>query len=231
MTLDRLLRHLDRSPDSGALIATVVVVDEASMVGTRKLARLLDHAHSRQRQGRARRRPLSAPRIDAGGAFVGLAARLHAPQLDRRTAARLEPWNALALAQLRDRRRQSRLRLLPHSRAGSITDETASDCGPTRRRLVDRPHHRTLQLMLANRNADVDDLNQRARQPSPPRRHARSLDHARDRRPQVRDRRRHPHHPQRLPPRCPQRHPRAPSRTSTPQPRTTIQRDRTRWSC
>src|SRR3546814_7446327 len=42
-TIDRLLRDLNRAPFGPR---TVVVVDEAAMVGTRKLARLLEHAEA-----------------------------------------------------------------------------------------------------------------------------------------------------------------------------------------
>src|SRR5581483_9597031 len=45
-TLARLLNDLDR-PDAGGLPPqSVLVVDEAAMVGTRQLARLLDHAQT-----------------------------------------------------------------------------------------------------------------------------------------------------------------------------------------
>ena len=44
-TLDRLLADLDQpGPLSGLAPNTVVVLDEAGLVGTRKLARLLEHA-------------------------------------------------------------------------------------------------------------------------------------------------------------------------------------------
>src|SRR3546814_15947263 len=42
-TIDRLLRDLNRAPFGPR---TVVVVDEAAMVGTRKPARLLEHAEA-----------------------------------------------------------------------------------------------------------------------------------------------------------------------------------------
>jgi conjugative relaxase-like TrwC/TraI family protein len=89
-TVDRLLGDLDRDQragrhqagraDGGPLLdaRTVVVVDEAGMVGSRKLARLLDHA----RQAQAKvvlvgdDRQLAA--IDAGGGFRALRVRLGA---------------------------------------------------------------------------------------------------------------------------------------------------------
>jgi conjugative relaxase-like TrwC/TraI family protein len=79
-TLDSLLGQLDRR-DERLDRHTVVVVDEAAMVGTRKLARLLDHA---ERAGSkvvmiGDDRQLAA--IDAGGAFGAFRLRLGASEL------------------------------------------------------------------------------------------------------------------------------------------------------
>ena len=79
-TCDRLLADLDRGREQldGR---TVLVVDEAGMLGSRKLARLLDHAQ----QARAKvvlvgdDRQLAA--IDAGGGFRALRLRLGASEL------------------------------------------------------------------------------------------------------------------------------------------------------
>ena len=61
-TIASLLTDLDH-PDHGRLRAgTVLVVDEAGMVGTRLLARILDHAAAARREGRARRRSPPTPR-------------------------------------------------------------------------------------------------------------------------------------------------------------------------
>jgi hypothetical protein len=79
-TCDRLLADLDRGTEwlDGR---TVLVVDEAGMVGSRKLARLLEHAH--QARGKVvlvgDDRQLSA--IDAGGGFRALRHRLGASEL------------------------------------------------------------------------------------------------------------------------------------------------------
>ena len=55
-TLARLLDQLDdRRQGSPLRPGSVLVVDEAAMVGTRQLARLLDHAQTQQVEGRARR--------------------------------------------------------------------------------------------------------------------------------------------------------------------------------
>jgi AAA domain len=79
-TCDRLLADLDRGHER-LDSRTVLVVDEAGMLGSRKLTRLLDHAH----QARAKvvlvgdDRQLAA--IDAGGGFRALRLRLGASEL------------------------------------------------------------------------------------------------------------------------------------------------------
>jgi hypothetical protein len=79
-TCDRLLAELDRGREQ-LDIRTVLVVDEAGMLGSRKLARLLEHAQ----QARAKvvlvgdDRQLAA--IDAGGGFRALRLRLGASEL------------------------------------------------------------------------------------------------------------------------------------------------------
>jgi conjugative relaxase-like TrwC/TraI family protein len=79
-TCDRLLADLDRGQET-LDSRTVLVVDEVGMVGSRKLGRLLEHAH----QARAKvvlvgdDRQLAA--IDAGGGFRALRLRLGASEL------------------------------------------------------------------------------------------------------------------------------------------------------
>jgi conjugative relaxase-like TrwC/TraI family protein len=89
-TCDRLLADLDRGREE-LDPRTVVVVDEAGMVGSRKLGRLLEHAH----QARAKvvlvgdDRQLAA--IDAGGGFRA------PPPPPRRQRANREPTAAAGL--------------------------------------------------------------------------------------------------------------------------------------
>ncbi len=64
-TIDRLLTTLARTPLAAG---TVVVVDEAAMVGTRKLARLLTHAEYADAKVVLVGDPCQLPEIDAGGA-------------------------------------------------------------------------------------------------------------------------------------------------------------------
>ena len=141
---------------------TVVVVDEAAMVGTRKLARLLDHA------ARARAKVVlvgdhyQLPEIDAGGAFAGLTQRLESTRLveNRR---QVHAWERDALAELRTGD--------PHAafdayRAHGRVHESR-DPERLRARLVDDWWASRVQgkraVMVATRNTDVEELNRRAR--------------------------------------------------------------------
>jgi conjugative relaxase-like TrwC/TraI family protein len=114
-TVDRLLYELDQAagdrptharrgdqPEAPVLDGrSVLVVDEAAMVGSRKLARLLDHA---QRAGAkvvlvGDDRQLAA--IDAGGGFRGLRVRLGASLLTENRRQR-QAWERDALELVRD---------------------------------------------------------------------------------------------------------------------------------
>jgi conjugative relaxase-like TrwC/TraI family protein len=110
-TVDRLLAELDptgdhrgrgRDGDAPLLDArTVLVVDEAGMLGSRKLARLLEHA---ERAGAkvvlvGDDRQLAA--IEAGGGFRGLRLRLGASVLSENRRQQ-QPWEREALEAMRD---------------------------------------------------------------------------------------------------------------------------------
>jgi conjugative relaxase-like TrwC/TraI family protein len=98
-TIDRLLGDLDRGQERLDR-RTVLVVDEAGMAGSRKLARLLDHAQ----QAHAKvvlvgdDRQLSA--IDAGGGFRALRLRLGASELTENRRQR-HAWEREALELVR----------------------------------------------------------------------------------------------------------------------------------
>jgi AAA domain len=110
-TCDRLLAELDTPADhrgrsrdgDGPLLdpRTVLVMDEAGMLGSHKLGRLLDHA---QRAGAkvvlvGDDRQLAA--IEAGGGFRGLRLRLGASVL-RENRRQQQPWERQALEAMRD---------------------------------------------------------------------------------------------------------------------------------
>jgi conjugative relaxase-like TrwC/TraI family protein len=79
-TCDRLLGDLDRGQEQ-LDARTVLVVDEAGMVGSRKLARLLEHAHQAQAKVVLVGDDRQLAAIDAGGGFRALRLRLGASEL------------------------------------------------------------------------------------------------------------------------------------------------------
>jgi hypothetical protein len=79
-TCDRLLRDLDRHRDQLDR-RTVLVVDEAGMVGSRRLARLLAHAHQAQAKVVLVGDDRQLAPVDAGGGFRALRLRLGASEL------------------------------------------------------------------------------------------------------------------------------------------------------
>jgi conjugative relaxase-like TrwC/TraI family protein len=162
-TVDRLLADLERpGPLSGLAPGTVVVVDEAGMLGTRKLARLLDHAEAWGAAVVLVGDPRQLPEVAAGGAFSALARALPVSELkDNRRQA--EAWERLALSELRSGsvaealsayERSGRLRLAPSADASR---EAMVDAWWASRRAGEDA------MMYALHRADVDDLNARAR--------------------------------------------------------------------
>lgn len=138
------------------------MVDEAAMVGTRKLVRLIDHAHRANAKVVLIGDPCQLPEIDAGGAFAGLARRTDRTAL---TANRRqhEAWERQALSDLRHGRAQEALAAyLTHDRI-----HTADDPVSVRRQMVEDWWEAratgTSVLMLAGHRPDVVDLNELAR--------------------------------------------------------------------
>ena len=98
-TLDRLLGDLDAGRRRLGS-RHVVIVDEAGMVGTRHLDRLLRHTSTAGAKLVLVGDPAQLPSIHAGGVLVGLARRLrphHLTENHRQT----EPWEQEALAGMR----------------------------------------------------------------------------------------------------------------------------------
>ncbi len=160
-TIDRLLTGLDRHT-TALDDTTVVVVDEAAMVGTRKLARLLTHAETAGAKVVLVGDPCQLPEIEAGGTFRGLHQRLGASHLvDNRRQS--EQWERATLTELRagdlDRALDD---YIGHDRVHQAASDDA-----VRDRLVDQWMNARVGgedvLMVAARLADVDDLNRRAR--------------------------------------------------------------------
>src|SRR5579875_4051284 len=99
-TVDQLLSDAGRPGPNGALPAGgVLVVDEAGMVGTRKLAALLDAARRAKAKVVLVGDPRQLPEVEAGGAFAALAARDPIElSINRRQAS---AWERAALDELR----------------------------------------------------------------------------------------------------------------------------------
>ena len=99
-TLDRLLLDLEAGNDR-VDPQTILTVDEAAMVGTRQLARLVDACTEAGAKLVLVGDPKQLPAIEAGGLFEALAKRLGAVQLtgNRR---QLDPEERAAVADLRE---------------------------------------------------------------------------------------------------------------------------------
>ena len=160
-TLDALLGALDRRATTFD-VRCVVLVDEAGMVGTRKLGRLLDHADAAGAKVVLVGDPRQLPELDAGGLLAALAERLPGVQLTENRRQR-DAWERQALRHLRDGDIDTAI--------GSYRDHDRITLGDnaedTRARLVADWWGTRLAgddvVMLAGRRSDVDDLNRRAR--------------------------------------------------------------------
>jgi Ti-type conjugative transfer relaxase TraA len=158
------IARLTYALDHGARLArgSVLVVDEAGMVGTRDLARLLEAAEQAQAKLVLVGDDRQLPEIQAGGLFQALADRLGAIELTQVRRQR-EAWDRDALAALRDSD-VDRFTDAYHEHGRIVAAPTAE---AARERLVadwlashERGEH---AVMLAHRRRDVADLNERAR--------------------------------------------------------------------
>jgi ATP-dependent exoDNAse (exonuclease V) alpha subunit len=161
-TLTRLLRDLEHPEFGGLTSASVVVVDEAAMVGTRDLDRLLRHAHQAQAKVVLVGDDRQLPEIAAGGAFRGIKERLESIELGE---VRRQPfgWERDALELVRHGRAREAIDVyLDQGRI--VIAPTAEE---TRERLVSDWWQTQAEpepgVMIAARRSDVADLNRRAR--------------------------------------------------------------------
>lgn len=156
-TLARLLGDMDH-PQGRPARGSVIIVDEAGMVGTRQLHRLAGHAARHGWKLVLAGDPRQLPEIDAGGAFTALAGRV--PTWTLTTNVRqAERWEKAALDQLRDR--QPAPAVAAYQRHGRVTvTDTAAHA---RDAMVADWHHAyhggASTVMLAVRRADVESLN------------------------------------------------------------------------
>ncbi len=164
-TLARLLGRLDdhRYDTSPFEPGSVLVVDEAGMIGTRQLAHLLDHAEQQHVKVVLVGDPRQLPEIDAGGLFRALTTRLPVIELiDNRRQT--HTWEQTALDELRHGNPDTALhaytkhgRIRTADTAQRLRDQLVDDWWQTAR--DDLPG----SIMIALRRDDVAELNLRAR--------------------------------------------------------------------
>ena len=161
-TIASLLADLDNPNHGGLPPGSVVIVDEAGMVGTRTLARLIDHAAAAHAKVVLVGDPRQLPEIDAGGVLRGLAARVDTIGLSQNRRQH-EAWEREALRALRAG--QVDVALDAYESHDRVT--TAPTADGTREVMVADWWAASLRdenvLMVAARHYDVDDLNARAR--------------------------------------------------------------------
>ncbi len=162
-TIARL--RLDIGDGHGLPPNSVLIVDEAGMVGTRDLAELADHAAHAAAKLVLVGDDRQLPEIDAGGAFRALAARLGSLEL-RDVRRQREVWDREALAQLRDGSLtkwidsyQEHGRIIAAPTADQLRERLVDDWW---RATLDDPHAEA--VTVAMRRCDVRDLNDRARE-------------------------------------------------------------------
>jgi Mrp family chromosome partitioning ATPase len=161
-----LTRLLGEAHDGGGLLrGSIVVVDEAGMVGTRQLARLSDLVEEASGKLVLIGDHRQLAEIDAGGLFRALAHRLPAVELSE-NVRQSHDWERTALTELRDGS-VGRAVAMYHRRQRIVTGATADE---TIRQAVHNWHQdvKTLGdpsqvLLLAHRNDTVELLNHRAR--------------------------------------------------------------------
>ena len=155
------LARLLHDPDRHVPIGGVLLVDEAGMVGTRTMNRLIEQTAQRQCKLVLVGDPQQLPELEAGGLFAALARQPHALELSghhRQT----EAWERHALAALRAGRAGEALELFDqHRRLHTDTDpgqlrvQLAADYTGARAAAAD-PWE---VLALASRRSDVRQLN------------------------------------------------------------------------
>ncbi len=161
VTLTRLNGHLARN-EAELNRSTVVVVDEAGMVGSRELEFLMQSAHHAGAKVVLVGDPKQLPEITAGGLLSHVDTRRDAITLTENRRQQ-DPTEQAALAELRSGDVDRAFTLLKDhggvvtgDNADAVRDGMVADWWTHRQNGDDA-------LMLARRNADVDDLNRRAR--------------------------------------------------------------------
>lgn len=165
-SLARLLAGAERiDPTSGRPrglpASVVVVVDEASMVGTRQLARLLDHVRAADGQTVLVGDPAQLPEVEAGGVFTALAQHPFNTHVLAGNVRQVHDWERTALVALRTGAVDEALdHYLAHDRVHLLTtpvdvaERIAADYATSRTQ-----HGPYGVVALASRRTDVHRLN------------------------------------------------------------------------
>ena len=156
-TLDRLLADLGsgrRCLGSGS----IVVVDEAGMVGTRQVERLVQHTASAGAKLVLVGDPAQLPAIEAGGALAGLARRLGCRELSE-NHRQVEGWERELLSGVRVGETVG----VPETYAGHGRVQESGDVDAVIERWWDARQRGGEVLLLAGRRDQVTALNAAAR--------------------------------------------------------------------
>ena len=157
---------IGESREGGGLAhGSIVVVDEAAMVGTRQLAAIVNLVQQAEGKLILIGDDRQLPEIDAGGLFVALANRLPTVTLTDNIRQH-EPWERAALAELRDGSvdraidayRQHQRLIIGHNR-----DDTIGRAVGDWHDHITATGDLTSGLLIANSNDTVSELNDAAR--------------------------------------------------------------------
>ncbi len=162
MTIARLRGQLDQR-ERKLRARSVLVIDEAGMVGTRALAPLLDHAATAGAKVILVGDPRQLPEIEAGGFLRHLAQHHDVHTLTENRRQRVG-WERDTISDLAHARVDAALERMT-ANDGVVVGHNAD---LVRQRMTDDWfQHRgsgASAVMMASRNSDVDDLNRRAHQ-------------------------------------------------------------------
>jgi len=163
-TVARLLLDLGRPQAGGIAPGTVLVIDEASMVGTRDLAAVLQHAERAQAKVLVVGDTRQLAAVDAGGGLRALQARLGAATLTANRRQHAE-WERVTLTQVAGGNAADALRAYTAHERVTVSDTALS----ARAAMVGawwadvQQHGIDQTLMAAVHNADRAQLNHLAR--------------------------------------------------------------------
>jgi conjugative relaxase-like TrwC/TraI family protein len=165
-TVTQLMADISDPEHGGLARNSVVVVDEAAMVGTRQLAPLLEAAQRGGAKVVLVGDDHQLPEIDAGGAFRGLRDRTTSVELIENRRQR-EAWERNALERLRSgdvaraiAEYQGRDAVVVGANADEVRRQLVQDWWTARQQATDAAAQ---PVIIAARHVDVDRLNDQAR--------------------------------------------------------------------